>query len=226
MNIIAIIPARGGSKRIESKNLIVVGGKPLIAHSIEHGIQSAFVDRVIVSTEDAEIARVSKEYGADVIDRPIELANDMASSESALVHVLDEIEKRGEQMPDLVVFMQCTSPVRKADDIDNAVKTLIDEDADSLLSAARNFGLIWSKGEQGVRSLTYDHKTRKREQDMDEQYRENGSIYVFKPEILREHNNRLGKKIAIYEMDMWSSFQVDAPEDVVLINWILKNKEI
>lgn len=224
-NIIAIIPARGGSKRIKSKNITQLAGKPMIAYTIEHALRSKFVDRIIVSTEDKRIAEVSKKYSAEVFERPVELANDKVTSESALLHVLDEIEKRGEKKPDLVVFLQCTSPVRKKNDIDNAIKMLIDKQADSIFSAARNFGLIWSKGSGGVFSLTYDYKTRKREQEMDRQYRENGSIYVFKPEILRIHNNRLGGKIEIYEMDVWSSFQVDESEDLQLVEWIMTNKK-
>lgn len=225
-NIIAIIPARGGSKRIKSKNITLLAGKPMIAHTIEQVLHSKLIDRVIVSTEDKKIAEVSKRYGAEVFVRPIELANDMATSESALLNVLEKIKNRGENKPDLIVFLQCTSPVRCKDDIDNAIKTLIDKKADSLFSATRNFGLIWSKGKDGVRSLNYNYETRKREQEMDKQYIENGSIYVFKPEILRMHNNRLGGKIEIYEMDMRASFQVDEPEDLELVEWIIKNKEI
>ncbi|OGH69534.1 MAG: hypothetical protein A3C90_00240 [Candidatus Magasanikbacteria bacterium RIFCSPHIGHO2_02_FULL_51_14] len=224
-HIAAIIPARGGSKRIPRKNLAMIAGKPMIAYSIEDAMNARLVDRVIVSTEDEKIADVSRQYGADVIDRPQELAQDGASSESALLHVLDELEKRGERKPDLLVFLQCTSPMRYANDIDTAVETLARERADSLFSAARNFGLIWAKGERGLHSITHEYATRRREQDMDEQYRENGSLYVFKPEILRSANNRLGGTIAIYEMDMWTSFQVDSPEDLELAELIIRHRK-
>lgn len=225
-HIIAIIPARGGSRRIKSKNIAPLAGKPMIAHTIEHALHSKLVDRVIVSTEDKEIAKVSKKYGAEVFVRPVNLANDGATSESAILNVFEEIKKRDEKKPDLIVFLQCTSPVRSKDDIDKAIKTLIDKKVDSLFSATRNFGLIWSKGKNGIRSLNYDFKTRKREQEMDKQYRENGSIYVFKPSILLAHNNRLGGKIDIYEMNVWKSFQVDEPKDLQLVEWIMKNKKI
>lgn len=224
-HVVCIIPARGGSKRIPGKNIVDLAGQPMLAYSIDHALNSKLVDRVIVSTDDADIASVSKKYGAEVFDRPDELAGDTATSESALIHVLDEIEKRGEQTPDLVVFLQCTSPVRRVDDIDNVIGMIESKNADSVFSATRNFGLIWSKGEVGVKALTYDYKTRKREQDMDTQYRENGSIYVCKPELLRKYNNRMTGTIDIYEMDMWSSFQVDSPDDVELINWILQEQK-
>lgn len=223
-HIVVIIPARGGSKRIPQKNLAAIAGKPMIAYSIEDAVNARLVDRVIVSTEDEKIADVSRQYGADVIERPQDLAQDVSSSESALLHVLGELEKQGERRPDLLVFLQCTSPIRKEDDIDNAIKTLVQEKADSLFSATRNFGLIWSKGSGGVHSMNYCYKTRKREQEMETQYRENGSIYVFKPEILRSQSNRLGGKITIYEMDMWASFQVDALEDLELIEFIMRRR--
>jgi N-acylneuraminate cytidylyltransferase len=222
-HIVAIIPARGGSKRIPSKNIALLAGRPMIAYTIEHAVAAVSVDRVIVSTEDLEIARVSEESGAEVFARPAEIAGDHATSESALLHVLDEIERRGERMPDYVVFLQCTSPVRRWDDIDRAIQKM-EEGFDSVFSATPNFGLIWSKGKDGVQSLTYDYTTRKREQDMDKQYRENGSIYVSTPEILQTKNNRLGGKIGLYEMDMWSSFQVDTPDDIELVEFILKKK--
>ncbi len=224
-HIIAIIPARGGSKRIKSKNTALLAGKPLIAYSIENARQSSLVGRVIVSTENEEIAAISKKYGAEVFARPLALAVDTATSESALLDVLDQIEARGEPSPDLVVFLQCTSPLRAKNDIDYAINLLREKEADSLFSATRNFGLIWSKEAAGVRSLNYDYNIRKREQSMDKQYRENGSIYVFKPEILRVNNNRLGGKIEIYEMDMWSSFQVDEPKDLLLVEWIINNRK-
>lgn len=221
-NIVAIIPARGGSKRIEGKNLRLLGGKPVVVHSIEHALQSRSVTEVIVSTEDSQIARVSEASGARVVYRPPHLTSDEACSESALLHALDVRVASGLRDPDLVVFLQCTSPVRQLTDIDAAVATLQEADADSLFSACLNNRLIWAVNDTGPFALTYDYKKRQREQEMAKQYRENGSVYVFKPEILRRLNNRLGGKIAIYEMDYWSSFQIDEPEHFELIEWILE----
>jgi YrbI family 3-deoxy-D-manno-octulosonate 8-phosphate phosphatase len=222
MEILAIIPARGGSKRIPHKNLLPIGGRPLVAHSILHARQSRLVQTVYVSTEDPLIAEVARAYGAEVVLRPPELASDQATSESALLHVLDDRVRRGLSDPDLAVFLQCTSPVRRADDIDRAVETLLAASADSLFSACENNRLIWAvKGGQPY-SINYDYGRRQREQDMAVQFRENGSIYVFRPEILRRFNNRLGGKIAVYEMDYWSSFQLDTPDHVELLEWIMQ----
>jgi N-acylneuraminate cytidylyltransferase len=221
-SVIAIIPARGGSERIPRKNLLPLAGIPLVAHSILHAKRSKCVQTVYISTEDPEIAAVAKTYGAEVITRPAELTGSRASSESALLHVLDARKEQGLDDPDLVVFLQCTSPVRKPDDIDRAVAQLIDEKADSLFSATRNYALIWAQTKKGPQALTYDFKTRAMEQDRDTQYRENGSIYVTRTEILRKNKNRLGGKITVFEMDEMHSFQVDTPDHVDLLRWVIR----
>src|SRR5437868_3714304 len=129
--IIAIIPARGGSKRLPGKNLRRLAGLPLVVHSIRHALRAAAVSETYVSTDDEEIARVSLAEGATVARRPPELATDQATSESALLHVLDERKKQGLPDPDLVVFLQCTSPWRRAGDIDGAIAALVEAGADS-----------------------------------------------------------------------------------------------
>ena len=215
---IAIIPARGGSKRVGRKNLLRLAGRPLVAHSVEHALAAEEVGAVYVSTEDDEIAAVAEASGARVVRRPLELADDAATSESALLHVLDH---RGAADPELVVFLQATSPVRTGGDIDAAVRRLRADRADSLFSACPDRGLLWLAGPDGPRPLNYSPQRRLREQDMSDQYRENGSIYVFRPAVLRDGGARLGGRIAIHPMDPWASVQVDTPEDVELVAWIL-----
>ena len=189
---IAIIPARGGSKSIPKKNIVDFMGKPLLAWSIEDAKGSAFVDEVYVSTDDKDIAKVSEMYGAKVIWRPEEISGDFSPSEEALKHALGEIGKTDQEKIDYVVFLQATSPLRETKDIDNAIKKIIAEDADSLFSGAEigDF-FIWRRNGDTLESLNYDYKERKRRQDFGEQFVENGSIYIFKPEILFAHNNRL-----------------------------------
>ena len=220
--IFTIIPARGGSKRLPRKNLMPFAGEPLIAYSIEQAKKSSLVSRVIVSTDDDEIADVSSKYGAEIILRPDELSCDTSSSEDALLHVLDNIEQSGQETPDLVIFLQCTSPLRNDDDIGKAIMTLIENDADSLFSACRFDKYIWYEVNGKLQSINYDYNNRWREQDFPVQYRENGSIYVFKPWVLRKFNNRLGGKIAIYEMDVLNSFQIDTLQDFKLCEFIYK----
>jgi YrbI family 3-deoxy-D-manno-octulosonate 8-phosphate phosphatase len=225
VTVVAIIPARGGSKRIPSKNLIEVAGHPLIEHTIRHALNASTVDEVYVSTEDEQVAAVAGRAGAAVIKRPLELAGDTASSETALLHALDVLRSGDGGEPELVVFLQCTSPVRRAGDIDAAVRTLLDADADSLFSAIENRDLLWRLAANGPEPVNYDPSDRRREQDMDPQVRENGSIYVFRPEVLRRDGHRLGGRTAVYEMDYWTSFQLDDPSHVTLLDWILRRRE-
>lgn len=220
-NIIAIIPARGKSRRVPKKNLVSVKGLPLLVYSIRHAKQSRLVREIYVSTDDAKIARVARAHGARVIARPKRLAGALATSESVLLHVLDQRNLQGLPDPDLVVFLQCTSPVRQKEDIDKAICLLLRKKADSLFSACRNHRLIWAKTNGRFHSLNYDYHNRQRDQEMKTQFMENGSLYVFRPKMLRSTQNRLGGRIAIYEMDPWSSFQLDSSDDARLIEWVL-----
>jgi N-acylneuraminate cytidylyltransferase len=134
-----------------------------------------------------------------------------------LLHVLDKLQGEEGYEPDLVVFLQATSPLRSPTDIDEAVKCLRDRKADSLFSACRVHGFVWRRTGSELRSVSYDFNQRKRRQDIGEDLLENGSIYVFKPEILRESGNRLGGKIVVHEMDPLHSFQVDEEGDLELM---------
>lgn len=225
MKIIAIIPARGGSKRIVGKNLMPIGGAPLVAHSIRHCLVAKQVDETYVTSDDEQILKLTAELGATPVLRPPELAGDTCTSESALIHVLDWRREQGKEDPDLIVFLQPTSPVRRLDDIDRAINTLKKQGADSLFSGTINKALIWAVNDGAPSSINYNFHQRRREQDMAIQYRENGSLYVFRPSILREHNNRLGGKMTVYEMDSLSSFQIDEPIDVEICDFVLRRPE-
>lgn len=224
--IIAIIPARGGSKSIPKKNMIDFCGKPLIAWSIEHALGSRHVDGVYVSTDNEEIASISEEFGASIIERPSELATDTSSSEVVLDHAITEVQKACGNI-DLVVFLQATSPVRESSDIDNACETLLTENFDSLFSAAvLDDFCVWEKTQQGMESVTFNYLDRGMRQDREPYFLENGSIYIFKPNILIEHNNRLGGRIGIYLMPMWKSFEIDSLEDLDFCSYVMSNKLI
>ena len=221
MSTFCIIPARGGSKSIPKKNIIDFCGKPLIAWSIEQALASNFIEGVYVSTDDPEIGTISKKIGAEVIWRPPELASDFSSSEEALLHAVTEIEKS--RRFDAVVFLQATSPIRDKDDIDKAMEMFISENADSLFSSAllENFN-AWEMINGDWKSLTYDYKNRRRRQDRKPVFLENGSIYIFKPKILKLNNNRLGGKIVSYQMPLWKSYEIDTMEDLELCAFYFK----
>lgn len=221
MKIIAIIPARGGSKGVPRKNLRLLAGKPLIAYTIEHALQARQVNRTIVSTEDAEIAKVARQYGAEVVMRPPELATDTASAESVLLHVLSFLEQTEGYAPSLVVLLQPTSPLRQPNDIDNAIDTLSAAGADSLFSGCRSHNFYWRLEDGQPISANYDYRHRPRRQDFTPEYIENGSIYVTKTKVLKQHGNRLGGRITSYEMNPLDSFQIDTEEDLLLLEQLL-----
>lgn len=216
-DILAIIPARGGSKGVARKNIRLLAGKPLIAHTIEHSLQSRLVNRTVVSTDNAEITKVAKQYGAEVVLRPPELATDTAGSEPALLHALSFLEQTEGYKPSLVVFLQATSPLRQPDDIDNAIETLNASKADSLFSCCSSHNFYWRQENDQVVSVNYDYRNRSRRQDFAQEYIENGSIYVTKNAILKQYKNRLEGKIALYEMSQLDSFQIDDEEDYLLL---------
>lgn len=225
--ILTIIPARGGSKGIPRKNLRPLAGKPLLAHSIVQAKRTPSVTQVLVSTDDEEIATVARSWGAEALMRPSEISGDTASSESALLHALDYIKENEGSEPDMVVFLQATSPCRGEGEIQNAIGTMLQENADSLLSVGPMHGFVWRVGNKGsVHSFSYDFLNRPRRQDAPEDLIENGSIYIFKPWVLRKFNNRLGGKIAIHRMSALDSFQIDESGDFELIELLMRHRGV
>ena len=227
MNIVCIIPARGNSKEIIDKNIINFCGKPLIAWSIEQALASNHITSVYVSSDSDKILNVSIKYGAKEIKRPDILAQDESSSEEALVHAINEIEQSDSNKIDLVVFLQGTSPLRSLGDIDGAINLFIKNNLDSLFSACDLKDLmVWKNVDSKLTSINYDYKNRERRQDMQKQYGENGSIYLFKPKIIRESMNRLGGKIGTYVMDAWKIHEIDNKEDIGICEYFMNIKEL
>ena len=211
--ILAVIPARGGSKGIPGKNLVHVCGKPLIAWTIDQAITSMLIDNVIVATDSNDIADVAEDCGAKVFRRSEQSATDAAASEVVLKEVAARMEA------ELFVFLQCTSPIRQPHDIDSAIMTLRKSDADSCFSARRVEGFTWRAG-PGVISPTYSQRL-PRQQINVKTLEENGSIYVYKPQVIKT-TGRLGGKIVPYIMDPLDSFQVDEPDDIPRIEMLMR----
>lgn len=220
INVIAIIPARGGSKGVPRKNILPVGGIPLITHTINHAKNASSINDVWVTTDDPEIADVSKSAGAKLIKRPFDLSLDEVSSEDVLIHALNTLNKDG-IYPDIVVFLQCTSPFRRNNDIDEAFKEYQKGCYDSLLSVSPSHRFLWKKSMDSAVSLNYDYVKRPRRQDMDEQFVENGSIYIFKPKNLMASKNRLSGKVGIYVMDDTASIEIDSYTDLKVAESIM-----
>ena len=222
VSIVAIIPARGGSKGVPRKNIRVVAGRPLLAWSIEDGLESSRVGRVYVSTEDAEIGRVAAQSGAAVIERPAALAQDETSSEAVLIHALEAIAAAGRGEPDLVVFLQATCPVRTGAEIDAAITQLESTGADSLLSVSPSHAFLWREEDGLAVPVNHDYRNRLRRQDLPAQYRENGSLYVFKPRVLTQGRNRLGGRIVLYRMSEEAGIDIDSESDLELADLVLR----
>lgn len=220
---VAIIPARGGSKGIPRKNIADLCGKPLIAWSILQARAARGVDSVWVTSDSTEILDVAVSHGANPIRRPAEISGDEASSESAWLHALDTIETGGTRV-DLAIGMQATSPIREPSDLDKALAQFERERLDSLLTCCEveDF-FIWRYGPDGQPvGVNHDYKNRARRQNIEKRYLENGSFYLFKPDLLRAHGNRLAGKIGIYVMEKHKMFQIDNPQDIVLCRAIMR----
>lgn len=224
MKCVAIIPARGGSKGLRLKNLRKIGGERLIVRTVKAALESELVSQVYVSTDCPEIAHASRNAGAGVIVRPADLAEDECSSESAIQHVLLELEQNGE-MPDFVAFLQCTSPFTTADDVTNVVRPLIDRVAESSFLAVSSHGFLWKHDRDagGVVGINHDHLgVRQRRQDREPEYRETGAVYGFgAAEFLKRPNRFIGRIMAVESRSV--PFDIDDMQDLLEANDTLKN---
>jgi len=221
--VLAIIPARGGSKGVPGKNIFPLAAKPLIAYTIEAALESRCVSRLIVSTDDKKIAEVSSLYGAETIDRPAEISGDYHRSELALIHVLDHLEANEKCIPDWLIFIQCTSPLLLPEDIDEAYRVVVKGEYDSVFSAyEQHFIPRWQFGKKKtVQPVNYDPSKRPMRQELPMEFVENGAIYVMRPASLKQTGTRFGERCGVYVMPLERSFQVDTFEDIALIEKII-----
>lgn len=216
MKFAAIIPARGGSKRLPGKNLALVGGVPLVVRAIESALSC---DEVWVSTDCADIAAVATAAGARVLMRPAHLATDLATTESVLVHWWRSLRSR----PDALVLLQPTSPLRTSAHVDGAIALLHATGADSVCSVVRNSHAAfagraypregWTQF-RPFRPIDY----RPRTQDVRVVLEENGAVYVTRAAAWAETGNRMGGTVAAYVMDAVDSIDIDTESDLRLAN--------
>lgn len=218
MKVVGIIPARGGSKGVPRKNIRPLLGKPLVAYTIEAAIKSKYVDKVIVSTEDDEIARVCEQFGSEVIKRPQELANDEAKTAPVVKHVIDELINQGYQ-PDIIVLLQPTCPLRDEVIIDAVIEQLINSDKDSIFTGFGGYPTMphWVRKPDGEVFSLYDYHKRPRRQESEQNplmYTENGAVYAIKWDAFQKTHDFLGDSVDIFIMEQ--QIDIDTPEQFKL----------
>ncbi len=232
MKIIAVIPARGGSKGLPGKNLLPLAAKPLITWSIDQALAAGdVIDRVIVSTDSEEIAKVAIDSGAEVPSlRPSHLAGDETPTEPVLLHVVEELSQQGD-CPDAVMLLQPTSPLRLPGSIERAVEEFYLSNADSLISVIETHAFFWSfPSGLGLPPVAgYDYRKRPRRQEIaqaDKKYKENGSIYITRTPLLCNENNRLGGVIAGFIMNEAEGLEIDSLADFSIIESLFRIHEL
>ncbi|OHW61977.1 CMP-N,N'-diacetyllegionaminic acid synthase [Andreesenia angusta] len=225
-SILCIVPARGGSKGIPNKNLKSLLGKPLIAHTIEESLRSVYIDRIIVSTDSEEIGKVSTEYGAEVpFLRPNELAKDDTPGIAPVVHVINWIKENESIAYDYVCLLQCTSPLRRIEQVDEAIERIVGGGEDTLVSVCESKeNPYWMKEIKDgyLEEFIVQENQYTRRQDIPKTYSLNGAIYIGKTKtILKEGNFLLDKTIA-FIMDRASSVDIDDMLDFKFVEMLME----
>ena len=221
MNIVSIIPARGGSKGVPNKNKRLFLGHPLVAHSIMYSQSSNKISKTFVSTDDLEIMQISKKYGAEVIERPANISGDKSTTESAIEHAISSMEEK----PDVIVLLQPTSPIRPKNSLDKALDSFITQKKDSLLSLSPTHNFFWQLSDN-IAKPHYDFMNRPMRQQMkqeDIRYIENGSLYIFNTNHFLKHSNRLGGDIGYIIFDEDYSKEIDTEFDFIFLELLGKN---
>lgn len=227
-NIIALIPARGGSKGIPRKNIKLFCGKPLIAYTIEGANQSEYIDRVFVSTEDEEIAKVSKDFGSEVIERPVELAQDNSLAKDVVKQALSWLQKEINYKPEIIVFLQPTSPLRTKDDIDRALELFFNNECESVVSVHESLeSPHWSlviKNRFMEPLFGWESFMGKRRQDLPTTYSLNGAIYITSVSSFLENSSFFNKKTLPFIMPWERSVDIDNEIEFELAEIIMKKR--
>jgi len=230
--ILGIIPARLNSKGIFKKNIRLLAGKPLIAYSIETALKSKYLERVIVSTDSEEIARIARKYGAEVpFIRPKKLAQDNTPMIDVVIHAFNFIKTIEYYEPEWIVLLQPTSPLRTADDIDNAIELAIKHNADSVVSVCEcesNSHPYWLKKIENGKLVSFI-KTKKKypiRQLLPVVYRLNGAVYIVKSQILKKFKSLYGRNTIPYIMDPTRSIDIDTPLDFKFAEFLIKERYI
>ncbi|WP_219089933.1 acylneuraminate cytidylyltransferase [Streptomyces sp. JJ38] len=219
--VLAVIPARGGSKGVPAKNLAPVGGVPLVARAVRACLAAEHVSDVAVSTDDPAIAAAAREAGAGVIERPAEIAGDTATSEAAVLHAMDTFEAQQGRPVDVVLLVQCTSPFIDRDDVAGVAAAVLADGADSALTVAPFHGFVWREQAEGspgrgpgADGVNHDKAFRPRRQDRPQDYLETGAAYAMRADGFRAAGHRFFGRTDLVRTDPARVLEVDDPHEL------------
>lgn len=224
--ILGIIPARGGSKGVIKKNIKSLSGKPLIAYTIEAALQSSYIDRVIISTDDYEISNISRNFGAEVpYIRPSELAKDDSPTIHSILHMINFLELKENYCPDYICILQCTSPLRTSKHIDESIEKLLNSNFDALASVCEvESNPYWTNIFRGDK-LEYfleEGKSISRRQDLPKIYKYNGAIFIIKTTVLKQFKSFDIDNLTGFIMDRESSIDIDTELDFKIAELLIR----
>lgn len=222
MGILALIPARGGSKGIPKKNLRLMNGKPLIAYAIENAKKSKYIRDVFVTTDSKEIEEVSKVYGAAVIKRDNELSSDLVTLDPVIYHAMLKAEKETGKFYDAVITLQPTSPLLNVETLDSAIEYFISGNFETVINVVNKPHLAWGVKDSELVPLYSERKNR---QELPPQYLETGAFVISKRNVVVPES-RIGSKTSVYEISEVESIDIDDRNDWLLAETLLKRKKI
>lgn len=230
--ILALIPARGGSKRVPKKNILPLADKPLIAYTISAARQSKYINRIIVSTDSKDIAKVAKKYGAEVpFMRPKEISQSHSTEQDLFLHALNWLLENENYVPDLIVFLFPTAPFRKTESIDKAVREMLRHpEADSLRSirlCSEHPYKMWVEDGQYIKPFVKDKDANAHTfsyQRLPKVYIQNANIYITKPQTIRNKKSPVGNIVIPFVMNEEESVDINTPFDFKFAELLLKNK--
>lgn len=225
--VLGVITARGGSKRIPRKNVKELCGKPLIYYTIKAALESKLLNKVILSSDGDEIINIAKEMGIEVpFKRPIELAKDDTLTIDVIIHAVDFVEKNQGFFPDIVVILEPTSPLRTAEDIDNALRIHLETNADSVVGVSKTDHWHPLRAKKIIDGILYDYcmeeKEGVRRQDLPPAYFRNGAFYSVKRDVLMNEHKLYGKVTCPYIMPPERSIDINENMDFKLAEILIK----
>lgn len=221
MKILAVIPARGGSKGIPKKNIIDLNGNPMISYMIKAAKASKYIDKLVVSTDCPDIAEVSRKYGADIVNRPAEYATDKASSDCVINHALEV-----EGGYDMVILLQCTSPLTTTEDIDGCIKHMIDTGANSCITGCRFDHFLWQPPNENTKIWKgVGHREdlpRLRRQDKPLMLLENGAVYCMDVKSFLKTQHRFIHPLEVFVTPQSHCFEIDEPHELAMCEFLMQ----